>query len=139
MGVAEGIVDVDVGEARQLLRELVVVLLLPGVEAEVFQHDDVARLHGVDGLLHLRPDDLLRQGDILAEQPRPGGHGRKAHLLDDLALGPSEVGGDDDLGVFVEGVVDGGQDGPDSRVVGDVLVGIEGDVEIEPEQHPFPP
>ena len=40
---AEGVVDVDVGEARQRARELLVVLLLLGVEAQVLEQHDLAR------------------------------------------------------------------------------------------------
>ena len=139
MRIAEGVVDVDIGEARQFPGEFLVVFLLSGIEPEVLQHDNVARLHGIDGFLDLRPDDVLRQGHVLAKQPRESlGHGGQAHLFDELAFRPAEVGGDDDLGVFIEGVVDGGQYGTDSRVIGDVLVAVEGDVEVEPEQHPFP-
>jgi len=139
VGVAEGVVDVHIGEACQFPGELLVVLLFPGIEPEVLQHDDVAGLHRVDGLLHLGAHDVLRQGHVLAEQAREAlRHRSQAHLVDDLSLRPAEVGGDDHFRVFVEGVIDGGQDGPDARVVGDVLVGVEGNVEIEPKQHPLP-
>ena len=48
---AEGVVDVDVAQGRELRGELGIVLLLLRVEADVFQEHDVAGLHR----LHRRP------------------------------------------------------------------------------------
>jgi len=139
VGVSKGVIDVDVGISSQFLGELVVVFFFPRVEPQVLQHDDVSGFHPVDGLPDLGPDHVFCQGHVLAEKPRePLGHGSQAHLFDSLAFWPAEVGDDDDFCVFIQGKVDGGQNGTDSRVVGDVLVCIEGDVEVEPEHHPLP-
>ena len=46
MAGAEGVVDVAVGQAGELLGERGVALLLALVEADVLQHDDPARLQG---------------------------------------------------------------------------------------------
>ena len=45
---AEGVVDVDVAVGRELRRELGVVRLLLGVEAQVLEQQQLARAHAVD-------------------------------------------------------------------------------------------
>ena len=45
--------------------------------------------------------------------------------------------GHDHPGAPVQGVVDAGQYGPDTGIVSDVLLHVQGDVEIHPEQHPL--
>jgi hypothetical protein len=44
VGAAEGVVDIDLGQSRQLVREAGIVPFLPGVEAEVLEESDAARL-----------------------------------------------------------------------------------------------
>ena len=51
MGRAERVVDVDVAVGRQRLRELGVVGLLLGVEAQVLEQDHLARLEAGDGVV----------------------------------------------------------------------------------------
>lgn len=38
---------------------------------------------------------------------------------------------DDSLGAIVEGILDGGQGTDDALVVGDLLVGVERDIEVD--------
>jgi len=43
------------------------------------------------------------------------------------------MGHDDHTGILIEGVIDGGKNGPDSSIVRDIPGAVEGNVEIEPE------
>ena len=75
-----------------------VVGLLLGVEAEVLEQEHLAGSHALDRVLrpdaervagdrHVAPDQL---GQALADRPQP-------EPVLDLALGPPEVAGEDDL------------------------------------------
>lgn len=140
--------DVDVTESSEALAELsnlggigldllalgvLGAALLLGVEAEVLKQDDLATGGAVDGLLDLGADAVLSEGDGLAEQlGQDGDDGLKAVLLVDLAVRTAEVGHQDDgLGAIVDGILDGGQSTDDALVVGDGLVLVERDVEVD--------
>src|SRR6185369_9330981 len=111
----EGVVHVDLAAVYQRLGEIGVVFLLPLVEAEVLQHDDVARLHGVDQGAHAVADAVGGELDLLAQEPgEPGGRGGHGVFLLTLPLGAAQVRGEHDLRLLVQGVVDGGQHGPDA-------------------------
>ena len=85
---AEGVVDVHVGEPRQLLREAVVVGFLFRVEAQVFEQQGFARRQGIR---HAVPRPSPTQSGaslhLLAEQLRQFlGHRRQTELGLGLAL-----------------------------------------------------
>jgi len=63
MSGAEGVVDVDVGVAGQRLRELGIVLLFLGVEAQVLEEDALARLEALDGILGAGTQRVARDRD----------------------------------------------------------------------------
>jgi hypothetical protein len=148
VGSAESVVDVDVTKSGQALAEslnlslvglgLVAVLVLGrafllNVESEVLEEDDRAILSLVDDLLDLRTDTIGGEGDLLAEELlKLSDNGLKGVLLVGGAVGSSEVRHEDDgLGTIFEGVLDGGEGTDNSLVVGDVLVGVERDVEVD--------
>jgi hypothetical protein len=103
------------------------------MEAEVLKKDDLATGSGVDGLLDLGADAVLGESDGFAEQLGEDGDNRlKAILLVDLAVRAAEVGHQDDgLGAVVDGILDGGQGTDDALVVGDGLVLVERDIEVD--------
>ena len=88
MGGAEGVIDVHVGHRGQLLGELVLGLaelrvVLGGlvlddlffVEPQVLQQQDIAGLEGLGLRLGVRPDAVVGEDDLLAEQlGEPLGH-----------------------------------------------------------------
>ena len=141
--------DVDVTEGSQALAKLSNLLLvgldllalgvlggtfLLGVEAQVLQEDDLATSGLVDSLLDLGTNAILSEDDVLAIQElgELGNDGLKAVLGVDLAVGAAQVGHQDDgLGAMVNGILDGGQSADNALVVGDVLVRVEGDVEVD--------
>ena len=138
VGGAEGIVDVDLGQGRQLCGEAGVVLLLLGEEAHVLQQHHVAVGHGGHLGFGVGADAAVGLDHGLAEQlAEAGGHRRQPHGLVHLALGPAEVGGQQHPGAVVDQVTHGGQGGPDAGVVGDGASIVEGNVEVDPHQHPL--
>ena len=64
MGAAEGVVDVDIAERGKLLRERGIVLLLLGVEAQIFEQQGLAGLEAGDHLGGDLADALRREGDF---------------------------------------------------------------------------
>jgi len=140
--------DVDVTKSGQTLAEslnlslvglgLVTILvlgrtLLLNVESEVLKENDGAILSLVDDLLNLGTDTVGGEGDLLAQELLELGNNRlEGVLLVGRAVGAAEVRHEDDgLGAIVEGVLDGGEGTDNSLVVGDVLVGVERDVEVD--------
>lgn len=151
VGGSKGVVDVDVGERSQRLSELldlggvsldllaVAILvgsLLLGVESQVLQENHLSVLGLGDLLLNLGADTVVKEGDGLAEElGELGLDGLERVLLDSLAVGSAEMRGKDHgLGTLVNGILDGGQGGDDSLVVGDGGA-VEGDVEVDSDEH----
>jgi hypothetical protein len=140
--------DVDVTQGGQALAELsdlggvgldLLALgilggaLLLDVETQVLQQDNLAVLGLVDDGLDLGADAVRGELDALAQLLlKLGEDGLQAVLGVDLAVRAAQVGHQDDgLGAIVDGVLDGG-DGTDNTLgVGDVLVGVKRDVEVD--------
>lgn len=140
--------DVDVAQSSQALAELLnlglvglglVALLVLGaalllnVESEVLQQDNGTVVGLVDNGLDLGADTVGSKGDGLAQELLELGNNRLEGVLGvDSAIGTSKVGHQDDsLGAIVESVLDGGDGTGNSLGVGDVLVLIEGHVEVD--------
>ncbi len=140
VGAAEGVVDVDIAEAGQLLREGGIVGLFFGMEAEVFEQE---RLAGFEVGGHLAGDDtdavggegyvLVVAEDMVEHAAKVGDEGAEAHGVDGLALGAAEMRAENDLGFVAESVLDGGEGLADAGVVGDDAV-LEGDVEVDADE-----
>ncbi len=99
----EGVVDVELAEACELIGECRIVLLLAGVEAEVLEQEDAARLERRDRALRRLADAVLGERDLDAAQrlaQRPAERAQRHRALA-LALGPAEMGQHHDLGVFL--------------------------------------
>jgi hypothetical protein len=94
---AEGVVDVNVGQRGELLRELRIVFLLFFVKAKILQQHDFGAGF-VNQRVDLRPDAIRREDDGAAQQLlQRGAHRREAPLGTFLAARAAEVGGDDQL------------------------------------------
>ncbi len=133
----ERVVDVDVGVRGEGRGEGRIVGLLLGVEAEVLEHEHLARSEALDRVLgadpervagdrHVPPHEL---GQDLADRP-------EAEPVLDLAVRPAEVAGEDHRRPGVEERDDGRDRGTDARVVGDPAVG-QRDVEVDADEDPF--
>ena len=125
MGRAEGVVYVNVGEQGKGLGECRVVGFFFGVVTEVFEEQDLAALelgcHFIgDGSNAIwREGHVLEGADFLVEEfAEAVDYGTERILWIRLALGTAEVRGEDDLGIVLDGVDDGGQRGDNAGVVG---------------------
>lgn len=140
--------DVDVTQGSQALAELgnlllvgldllallvLVATFLLGVETQVLKQNDLTARGLVDGLLHLLANTVLSEDDALAEQLLQLRDNRLQAVLGVLlAIGTAKVGHEDDgLGTLLDGIFDGGQSTNDTLGVGDLLLLIERDVEVD--------
>lgn len=103
------------------------------METQVLKENDLAAGGLVDNLLNLRTNTFLNEGDRLAKKLLKLRNDRLQAVLGVyLAIGTAKVGHEDDgLCTTVDGILDGGQSTDDTLRVGDLLFGIEGDVEID--------
>lgn len=140
--------DVDVTKSSQSLAELFDLLLvsldllalgilraalLLGVETQVLKEDDLATSGLVHNLFSLLADAVLGEDDRLAKQLLQLSSNRLQAVLGiGLAIGTAEVGHEDNgLSTILNGVLDGRQSTDDTLIVGDLLVGIERNVEVD--------
>lgn len=140
--------DVDISEGSQSLAELgdlllvgldllalliLVATLLLGVETQVLQEDDLAARGFVDSLFDFLANTVFGEDDAAAKELlQLRDNGLQAVLRVLLAIGAAQVGHEDDsLGTLLDGILDSGQSTNDTLVVGDLLVGIERDVEVD--------
>ncbi len=124
----------------ELLGEAAVVLFFFGVEAEVFEEEGLAGLEVVGEFfgdladaVRGEADVFIGAEDVIEQFAEAHDDGAQAHGVDALALGAAEVGGEDDLGLVADRVLDGGDGLADARVVGDEAV-LEGDVEVDTDE-----
>lgn len=138
---AEAVAHVDIGQRGQPVGELaalgVVLRRLTGVEAEVLDDGDLAGLQTVHRVVGGGADGVLGERDRLAEElgEALGGRQQRERRVR-CSLGAAQVGGDDHLGASVGQGLDGGQDGADAAVVGDLAVG-ERHVEVGADEDPL--
>jgi len=93
----ESVVHVQVGEHGHLLRERGIVFLFFGMEADVFEQDDLPRLHLCHSVLRDGSHAIRDERDGKAEQFREArGGGSERILRVGAALGPAEVRAQDD-------------------------------------------
>jgi hypothetical protein len=140
--------DVNITKSSQSLAELLslglidllllallvlVAALLLSVEAEVLKKDDLSVLGVVDGLLDLLADAVICESNALAEKLLKLGNNRLETVLRvRLAIRAAKVGHKDDgLSSVLDGMFDCGKSTGDALVVGDVLVRVERDVEVD--------
>ena len=145
---AAALTDVDITKGSQSLAELLnlglvnllllaililVAALLFSVEAQVLKEDDLSVLGAVHGLLDLLADAVVCECDALAEQLLELGNDRLETVLRvRLAIRASEVGHEDDgLSAVLDGMLDCGESTDNALVVGDLLVRVERDVEVD--------
>jgi hypothetical protein len=127
---AERVVDVEVGEVGQRGGELRIVRLLLGVEAEVLEHQQVARTQLLDGHLDSGSERVAGHPHRAAEELAEAvGDRLQAESVVHLALRPPEMAGEDDGRPTLQQVHDRRQAGANAGVVGDPPV-VERDVEV---------
>ena len=143
---AEGVVDVEVGEGREAVRERAALGVVLGglgrLEADVLEQHDAAVTQLGDGLLGVGTDDVLREPHRTAEQLlEPAGHRLQGEPLLGDALGATQVRDDDDLRAPLGERPQQRQRGADAPVVGDdrlalSIWAVERDVQVRADQDP---
>lgn len=140
--------DVDISQCREALAELsnlllvglglvaVLVLgrsLLLKVEPQILQQHNAAALSLVHDGLDLGADTVGSEGHGLAQQLLELGNHRLQTVLGvGASVGPAKVGHEHHgLGAVVDSILDGGDRTGDTLVVGDLLVGVKGNVEVD--------
>jgi hypothetical protein len=89
----EGVIDVDLAQARELVGKGRVVLLLAGMEAQVLQQRHATFWQRIDHGLRLPPNAILGKSHLAAEHAAQRlGDGGQRHRALALTLGPAEMG-----------------------------------------------
>ena len=128
------LVDEDVAERGELLRERRVVLFLFRMEAGVFQTENVAVAHGGDGCFCLRADAVVGEGNRLLKMARDFGGSRAQRVFGVAALWPAEMRQQDHLAALAGDLEHGRRDFLDAGGVGDLAV-LHRHVEIDAHEH----
>ena len=140
VGSAEGVKDEDVRQGGQLSGEVRVVLLLLDAEPEILHQHGLAGLQGGALGFGVRAQDILGQGNGQAQQlfqVVPGGEERE--FLLPLSVGTAHVGEEDDSGIVLQQIANGGQGGDNAGVVVDDPRGfVVGNVEVTAQENLFP-
>ena len=125
MRAAEGIVDIGIGERAEPRGQHRIVVGLPGLEADVLEHHDVA-VHDVL--------EVGRERDVLAEQLRQArGHRPQRQRRLTIAR-PAEVGDEQHPRAALAQRDDRGQRETQAGVVGDLANGAHRHVELGAQQ-----
>ena len=141
VGGTEGVVDVDVAEAGKGSGELGVILLLTGMESEVFQEHDRTRHRRVDRGPRCRTDAVIgSKGDIDTRQEvrQPLGDGLKTVLrFEARSRGATQVAHQDQAAATIKDRLQRGQGHADPAVVKHASIPGQGNVEVHPDQDAF--
>ncbi len=134
----EGVVDVDVAEGGEPLAQLLVVLLLPRLEAHVLEEQDVPGHHRGYGHRSRLAHAILRERDRPSEQPGQARRDRsQAHLRDPFPLRAAKVGDQDRLRAPLDRQADRGKRRLEPRVVRHVPGLVHRHVEVDADERPL--
>ena len=135
MGGGERVVHIDVAELGERVDMGGIVLLLALMEARVLEQKHVAVLHFRDRVLGRLADAVGREGDRpLDDVGDRGGDGPQRIGLVRAALGPAEMGEQNDLAALVGDFRDRRRDAFDARRIGHPAV-LGRNVEIDAQEH----
>lgn len=103
------------------------------MEPQVFKQDDLSILRPIDRLLSIGTNTVLGKRDLGIQQLLQLGNNRlKTIFRVGLAVWPTEVAHEDNcFGAILACVLDCREGANDALVVGDSLVRVEGDVEVD--------
>ena len=135
MRARKRVADKNVAELGKLGCERRIVLLFAVVEAEIFEHGDIAIVERSDGRRGFLADAIGAERDGTAKKPLQrlcNGLQREIGLR--ATFRPAEVRDDDDLGAAVGERLEAGQDALDPRRVRDLTV-LDRHVEISTDNH----
>ena len=138
---AEGIIHVEVAELGQMLGEVRIVGFLLGMEAKVLQQQGLSALQLLRHFFGLHANAIRREADVFAaahnvveQDAQAFGHRLQAHLGIGLALGASQMRGEDEARAMPQRELNAGQRLADASVVHHAAV-VERDVEIDPHEN----
>ena len=116
MSRAKSVKNEDVAIRSESLGDLGIVLLLALVEADVLEHEDLARLKSGNGVSGLLAIGVVNKGDVeTGELGELGGNRSERELgLGAVALGTTKVAHEDNAGVVLDKVLNGGQSSDDT-------------------------
>ena len=134
---AEGVVDVEVGEARQGLGERRVVLRLARLVARVLEQEDLAGAEREGHLLHPLPHHIRRHPHRRSNELGEPLGDRRQRQPGLAVLGPPEVRAEDQRGAALAQQLDRRQGGADAGVVADPPVDKR-NVEVDADEHAPP-
>src|SRR5262245_33158928 len=134
----KGIVDEEVAERGQLRDKSRIVALLAGMEAGVFQAQDVAGFHGVHRRRGAFTDAILRERHGALENVGERRHDATERLGRIGPLRAPEMGEQDHPAALVRDLPDGRSDALDAGRISDLAV-LDRHVEIDAHEHALPP
>jgi hypothetical protein len=100
------------------------------VEAGVLQAEDIAVLHGGDGIGRSLPDAVVGEGDRFLDDLRKRRRDGLQRILGVASLRPSEMGEQDDLAALVRNFGDGRRHALEPRRIADAAV-FHGHVKVD--------
>ncbi len=132
----EGIVDIDIAERGECIDEGFAVLFFPGVEAGVFEEQEIAVAQRRDRLARLLADAIRGKSHRLAEPCFEFSDNRSERIFVLTALGPAEMREDDDLRALGGNLLQIREDAVDARRIRHFRA-VHRHVEIDADQDPF--
>ncbi len=137
MAGSKSVVAVDIGHGGETGGKLSVALLLTLVEAQVLEHDDVTIFESSDLGSGIVTDSIGGKGDRTSDQlgESHGSWPQAAVRISSLRL--TEVTDQNQPPATLKYRLNRRECALDTAIVGDVEVGIEGDIEVHSHQHSF--
>ena len=107
---AERVVHINISNFREFFGEGGIIFFLFVVVTDIFEQQHVAGFHDADGFFNFFADAIVHEGDVTAEQVGEfHGDGTERHRRLALALGPTEVRGEDELAALFDEKLERGQ------------------------------
>ena len=140
MNNTETIGNKSIGKRSKLRSEgLALCIVLRGfcsIEANVLEKNDFTGLCGLNCSMCSFTDSIGSKSDLDTGQlSKAGGNGCKRECGIDLALRTTEVSGNDDLCTRIQKKLDRRKCRANTAVIGNVLISIEGNIEVRTEQN----
>src|SRR3989338_10908297 len=135
MGRAESVINKYISEARKLLCEGRIVLLLFCMEYQVFKQYHISGFYGIDRFLYGIAYTIVGLRDFFTEQLfKPFCNRCKPHRFHNFAVRPSKVAHEYYFSPLLKRVLYRWKRRADPHVVGYVQFIIEGNIKIGPHQ-----
>ncbi len=138
MAGTEGVVAVNITHARQLGGESRLPRFLARIKTQVFQQEDFAAVQISPQFRSRLARGFWRELNGLAEQfGEACGSRFQAELRGGLSFGTAQVAHQNELAAAVKNRLDCRQSKPNSPIVGNVLLIVERNIEIDTHQNGF--